>query len=228
MSRFPGCIVAAAVLLLTSSAAPAQDRRQNQPGQFDFYVLSLSWSPSFCEAAGERGTPPQQQCGARPYSFVVHGLWPQYERGFPEFCQVPSPRLDRNTVSTMLDLMPAPRLIFQQWEKHGSCSGLTPAAYFELVRKVRAMVKIPPQFLDVKETLTVTPDEVEEAFVHANPELPRDAVAVTCDSRRLGEVRICVGKDLKFHSCPDIDARACRREKVVMPPLRQGSAALAR
>jgi ribonuclease T2 len=70
-----------------AGAASAQDRRQNQPGQFDFYVLSLSWSPSFCEAAGERGTPPQQQCGARPYSFVVHGLWPQYEKGFPEFCQ---------------------------------------------------------------------------------------------------------------------------------------------
>src|SRR5205823_13549256 len=78
--------------------APAQDRRQNEPGQFDFYVLALSWSPSFCEASGERGTPPQQQCGARPYSFVVHGLWPQYERGFPEFCQQPAPRLDRNKI----------------------------------------------------------------------------------------------------------------------------------
>ena len=99
-------------LLLAPSPLPAQDQRQNAPGQFDFYVLSLSWSPSFCEAAGERGTPPQQQCGARPYSFVVHGLWPQYERGFPEFCQVPAPRLDRATVSSMLDLMPAPRLIF--------------------------------------------------------------------------------------------------------------------
>src|SRR5262245_23662730 len=96
--------------LAVASGVPAQDRRQNQPGQFDFYVLALSWSPSFCEAAGERGTPPQQQCGARPYSFVVHGLWPQYERGFPEFCQQPAPRLDRNIVSSMLDLMPAPRL----------------------------------------------------------------------------------------------------------------------
>ena len=75
--------------------AAGADRRQNEPGQFDFYVLSLSWSPSFCEASGERGTPPQQQCGARPYSFVVHGLWPQYENGFPEFCQRPAPRLNR-------------------------------------------------------------------------------------------------------------------------------------
>jgi ribonuclease T2 len=207
--------------------APAQDRRQNEPGQFDFYVLALSWSPSFCEASGERGTPPQQQCGARPYSFVVHGLWPQYERGFPEYCQQPAPRLDRNIVSAMLDLMPAPRLIYNEWDKHGTCSGLGARGYFETIRKVRAQVKIPEAYLDPKQILTVTPDEVEEAFVAANSGLARDAIAVTCDSRRLSEVRICVGKDLSFRSCPEIDVRACRRDKLVMPPVR-GGAALAR
>jgi ribonuclease T2 len=212
-----------------AGAASAQDRRQNEPGQFDFYVLSLSWSPSFCEAAGERGTPPQQQCAGRPYSFVVHGLWPQYEKGFPEFCQQPSPRLNRNIVSSMLDLMPAPRLIFHEWDKHGTCSGLDPTAYFENVRKVRAQVKIPDAYLDLKEPLMVTPDEVEDAFVKANPGLARDAIAVTCDSRRLGEVRICVGKDLRFRSCPEIDTRGvCRRDKVVMPPMRGGSTTVTR
>src|SRR5208337_2815550 len=96
------------VFVLLTSAAGAQDRRQNEAGQFDFYVLALSWSPSFCEASAERGsnqatsnqtasnqTTQDQQCGERRYSFVVHGLWPQYEKGFPEFCQVPAPRLDR-------------------------------------------------------------------------------------------------------------------------------------
>src|SRR5262249_40589503 len=65
--------------------------RQNAPGQFDYYVLSLSWSPSFCETA--TGNARRQQCGTRPFSFVVHGLWPQYERGFPESCLAPPPRL---------------------------------------------------------------------------------------------------------------------------------------
>ena len=74
----------------------------------------------------------------------------------------------------------------------------------------------------------VAPDEVEEAFVQTNPGLARDAIAVTCDSRRLGEVRICVGKDFRFRSCPEIDARACRRDKLVMPPVRGGNAALGR
>ena len=93
-------------------------------------MLSLSWSPSFCEEAAERGSGgrSQTQCGGRPFSFVVHGLWPQYENGFPEYCQRPSPRLNRNIMSSMLDLMPAPGLIFNEWDKHGTCSGLTRAA----------------------------------------------------------------------------------------------------
>ena len=222
--------VAVAALLWVVAAAnlEAQDRRQNQPGHFDFFVLSLSWSPSFCESAGERGEPPQLQCGARPFSFVVHGLWPQYERGFPEFCQQPAPRLDRNLVSSMLDLMPAPNLVFNEWNKHGTCFSSNPRAYFETVRKARAVVKIPDAYIAPSTTLTVTPDEVEEAFVNANPGLTRDGIAVTCDSRRLGEVRICLGRDLRFRGCPDIDARACRREQLVMPPVRGADAAQAR
>src|SRR5437899_4163820 len=100
----------------SSGAAWAQDRRQNAPGEFDFYVLSLSWSPSFCEATAERGRESKEQCGARPFSFVVHGFWPQYDKGFPEFCRVPAPRVDRNVMSSMLDLMPAPQLIFHEWD----------------------------------------------------------------------------------------------------------------
>jgi ribonuclease T2 len=158
---------------------------------------------------------------------VVHGLWPQYEKGFPEFCQQPSPRLDRNIVSSMLDLMPAPGLIFNEWDKHGTCSGLTPRAYFDTVRKARALVKIPEPYIDPQRPLTVSPDEVEEAFVQANPSLTREGIAVTCDSRRLSEVRICLSKDFSFRACPEIDRRACRRDRLLMPPVRGGRQAAA-
>ena len=142
----------APALVGTAGSALAQDRRQNAPGEFDFYVLSLSWSPSFCEAASERGGGgrSQIQCGGRPFSFVVHGLWPQYEHGFPDYCQRPSPRLDRNIVSSMLDLMPAPRLIFHEWDKHGVCSGLPARGYFETIRKARSAVKIPPEYICIQ------------------------------------------------------------------------------
>ena len=217
-------VVSGAILFVAAALdhGSAQDRRQNQPGQFDFYVLALSWSPSFCEATAERGRESREQCGARPYSFVVHGLWPQYERGFPEFCQVPAPRLDRNIVSSMLDLMPAPRLVFNEWDKHGTCSGLSARGYFDTVRKARAVVKIPEDYLDVKAAMMVTPGEVEAAFVKANAGLKPTAISVTCDSRRLSEVRICMGKDFNFRECPEIDRRACRRDRMVMPPVRGG------
>jgi ribonuclease T2 len=218
-------VVVAAVVAGASWPACAQDPRQNEPGQFDFYVLSLSWSPSFCAAAHERSPDRSAgpECGPRSYSFVVHGLWPQYEKGFPEFCQIPSPRLDRNIVSSMLDQMPAPRLIFNEWDRHGTCSGLTPRAYFETVRKVRAVVKIPPEFIEPEAVRTVTPGEIEAAFVKANPGLTPGGIAVTCDSKRLNEVRVCFSKDLHFRDCGEVDRRGvCRREQVVMPPVRGG------
>src|SRR5581483_4536671 len=177
-------ITFAALLPGLTSPAAAQDHRQNAAGEFDFYVLSLSWSPSFCEAASERGgssKSQQIQCGGRPYSFVVHGLWPQYERGFPIYCQQPAPRLDRNIVSSMLDLMPAPGLIFSEWDKHGTCSGLSARSYFETIRKARAVVKIPEQFIDLSVFKAIAPTEIEDAFVKANPGLNNDAIAVTCD-----------------------------------------------
>lgn len=211
--------------LLAASVVSAQDRRQNAPGEFDFYVLALSWSPSFCEAAHERGglgRSQQIQCGGRPYSFVVHGLWPQYERGSPNYCRQPSPRLDRRIVSAMLDLMPAPGLIYNQWDKHGTCSGLQPRAYFETVRKARAAIRIPEEFLELSDYRIVSPGEVENAFIKANPGLSLSAISVTCDTRRLSEVRICVNKELQFRACEEVERRACRREKVVMPPVRGG------
>jgi ribonuclease T2 len=219
-------LLAVATLACSAAAgtASAQDRRQNAPGEFDFYVLSLSWSPSFCEEASERGGGRSQgaQCGGRPFSFVVHGLWPQYEHGFPEYCEQPSPWLDRNIMTSMLDLMPAPGLIFNEWKKHGTCSGLGARAYFDTIRKARAAVKIPPEFLELSEPKTVAPTEVEDAFIKVNPGLSNTAIAVTCNRTRLSEVRICMNKDLKFRDCDEIDRRACRRDEVVMPPIRGG------
>jgi ribonuclease T2 len=153
---------------------------------------------------------------------VVHGLWPQYEHGFPNYCQRPSPRLDRNIMSSMLDLMPAPGLIFSEWDKHGTCSGLPARAYFETIRKARSAVKIPEEYLELSAPKTVTPAEIEDAFIKVNPGLSSSAIAVTCDKTRLGEVRICMSKDLQFRSCEEIDRRACRRDQVVMPPIRGG------
>jgi ribonuclease T2 len=208
--------------LIFAIVALAQDRRQGEPGQFDFYVLALSWSPSYCEAAQARAPAraPDQQCGGRPFAFVVHGLWPQYDRGFPSYCQVPAPRLDHAVVGGMLDLMPSPRLIFHEWDQHGTCSGLSAHGYFDTVRKARAVVKIPPDYLELDRPITVSPGEVAEAFVKTNPGLSRAAMAISCDNRRLTEVRLCLGKDFSFHDCAEIARRSCRLDKIAMPAVR--------
>jgi ribonuclease T2 len=221
MRRFARSLIIALLGWVLAGAAFAQDPRQNEPGKFDFYLLALSWSPSFCAEAGDRPNA-RQQCGERPFSFVVHGLWPQYEKGFPEFCQNPPPFVDNKIINAMLDLMPARGLVINEWKKHGTCSGLQARGYFETVRQARAAIKIPPDYLDLKSALTVTPDEVEEAFVKANPGLTRTGIAVTCSSTRLSEVRICLTRDLQFRECADVDRRACRRDKLVMPPVRGG------
>jgi len=217
-------MLALGLLAAGAGISAAQDRRQNEPGKFDFYVLALSWSPSYCEAAAERAPDraPDQQCAGRPFAFVVHGLWPQYEKGFPSYCQVPAPRLDRETVGSALDLMPSPRLVFHEWDRHGTCSGLTPHAFIETVRKARAAVRIPDDYFTLDQPRTVTPAEVADAFVKANPGLARDDIAVVCDRKRLTEVRLCLTKTFTFRACPEVTQRACKLDKMVMPALRGG------
>jgi ribonuclease T2 len=221
--RWACFVVLVGGFLISSAQRPlAQERRQGEPGRFDFYVLALSWSPSYCEATQNRrpGRQPDRQCSGRPFAFVVHGFWPQYERGFPSYCQVPPPRLDRAIVGSMLDLMPSPRLIFHEWDQHGTCSGLAPRAYFDSVRKARSVVQIPPDFAELDRPSTVSPDQVAEAFIKINPGLSRRALAVSCDGKRLTEVRICLGKDFSFHDCPEISRRTCRLDRIAVPAVR--------
>jgi ribonuclease T2 len=213
-----GMLVLGALLGAAESPATAQGRQRGEPGQFDFYVLSLSWSPSFCETA--TGSARRQQCGPRPYAFVVHGLWPQYERGFPESCQVPAPRLDHRIVSEMLDLMPARGLIYHEWDTHGTCSGLDQRAFFDTVRKARALVKIPAQFEDPQQPITVAPGQLVDAFVKANEGLTPAGITVDCDRKYLREVRVCMTRDLKFRDCGQSKARSCRSDSLLMPPVR--------
>ena len=82
------------------------------------------------------------------------------------------------------------------------------------------MVKIPPEYINLQEPLSVTPAAVEEAFETANPGLSPNGMAIGCDKKRLTEVRICLSKELQFRDCGEIARRSCRRDQVLMPPLR--------
>jgi ribonuclease T2 len=188
---------------------------------FDFYVLSLSWSPSYCEAEGEDAN--QQQCAAgRSYAFVVHGLWPQFEGGYPEDCATNEPNVPNETLRSLYDIMPSAGLIRYEWKKHGSCTNMAQDDYFKVLRAAREKTLIPAKFHRLLGYETVDPRQVERAFLESNQGLPAAGIAVTCDKRYLREVRICMTKNLAFRPCLEVDRRACRRPKAVMPPVRGG------
>ncbi|HEV7252605.1 MAG TPA: ribonuclease T2 [Mesorhizobium sp.] len=213
-------------LLLAAGCEPAPDAR-NETGSveaetgFDFYVLALSWSPSFCAAEGADANPQQCESG-KPYAFIVHGLWPQFERGYPENCPIGQRDVPREIMRGLYDLMPSAALIRHQWRKHGSCSSLDQDEYFATLRKARERVQIPAPFRRLDAARKIAPAEVEQAFLSANPGLPADGVAVTCDGRLLREVRICLTKALAFRACPEVDRRACRARNTLMPPMHGG------
>lgn len=185
---------------------------------FDFYVLSLSWSPTFCQSNGAARN--RDQCGpGKRFGLIVHGLWPQYERGYPESCPNSQPQQVPTGIGRrMMDIMPGMGLIGHQWRKHGTCSGLAMADYFSVLRQAYERVRIPDTLRRQGPQSRTSPQALEDALIKNNPGLSRSAVAVTCDSQRLDEVRICFSKALDFRACPEVDANACRRSELTIPP----------
>jgi ribonuclease T2 len=194
--------------LCTAALAAAQERG-GRPGEFDFYVLALSWSPGFCETEGRSRNSPQCEPGRR-LGFVVHGLWPQYDSGFPSSCDTRN--APRYVIDETSELFPDAGLARHQWRKHGTCSGLDPSSYFRATRQARAMVKIPEPLEALGREGQTTAQNVERAFAEANPGLRPDMMAVTCRRDTLAEVRICLDKNLSgFRTCPQVDrATSCR------------------
>jgi ribonuclease T2 len=182
---------------------------------FDYYVLSLSWSPEYC--SGRPGD--NSQCGeGRRFGFVVHGLWPQYERGFPQNCG--SSQVPRETIQRMLPLMPSPRLIQHEWDAHGTCSGLSQSNYFGKVEKARALVSIPEAYRQPLAHVEVRASDVKSKFAAANPRLGERAIRVVCKGRYLSEVRVCMTKDLDGRACSPSVRDTCPGGTVVMRPVR--------
>lgn len=192
-------------------------------GEFDYFTLALSWSPTYC--ASENGRDDDDQCGpGRRYAFVVHGLWPQYERGWPEYCRTDQPRVPDALIYVMLDIMPSPGLVIHEWRKHGSCAGLGLADYFSATRALFAKVKIPARYLSPRNVITTSVDGLAADFLKTNAWLRRDMMSIQCGNRRdqaaLRELRICFTTDLQPRRCGENERRQCRAETLVMPPVR--------
>lgn len=221
-------LVALAVAIACSGHAEARRHGQSQgdheAGQFDYYALVMSWSPTYCASQGGRDS--GQQCsGERPYAFVLHGLWPQYRRGWPQFCDTGQrPWVPNDTIGGMLDIMPSRRLIINQYRKHGTCAGLEPDDYFGIARKLFTGVNIPERYRLPERALQVSPGEVVNDFIAVNPNLKPEMFAISCGGRRFQEMRICFNRDLQPAACGDNESprRLCSRDELIMPPVRTG------
>lgn len=205
-----------ALLLGLGTTATADN---DKAGEFDYYVLSLSWSPNWCAREGDARASPQCDKGTG-HGWILHGLWPQYHRGYPAFCQTVQRPPSRRMTADMADIMGTSGLAWHQWKKHGSCTGLSATAYYALSREAYARVTRPEIFRKLKREVALPAQVVEEAFLKANPTMEADGVTITCRDNQIQEARICLSKTLDPVPCGRDVVRDCRMKNASFAPIR--------
>ena len=166
------------------------------------YVLSLSWSPEFCRT---RIDSPRhaRQCSGRSGSFglIVHGLWPQGARSWPQWCPARRARPTGAQLARQMCVQPSARLAMRQWAKHGSCMVDRPDLYFRITRILHRSLDWPDlDRLSHKEGLTA--GDIREAWIEANTNWRREMISVQLNERGwLEEIRLCYGRDWLPAAC---------------------------
>lgn len=201
--------------LFAASAHARATSTADTPGVFDFYVLSLSWSPSYCLA-----NPGDVQCTGKGYGFVLHGLWPQYAGNrWPQFCGPVTPLRPQERTQGMA-LFPSPRLLDHEWKKHGTCSGLGARGYLDAADRALAAVAIPTQLEPSANAQRMSASQVKALFQQRNPGIGPNGIAVYCTRHQLAEVRICLSKDLAPVDCGAPLKGQCKQNDLLVPGVR--------
>lgn len=193
--------------MMTAGLAFSEGERA---GDFDYYVLALSWSPTWCALEGDDRESPQ--CD-KPLGWVLHGLWPQFERGYPSYCNTTARDPSRRQTAAMEDIMGTDGAAWHQWKKHGRCSGLPAQEYLDVSREAYDSITRPPAFKTLSKDILLPAEVVELAFMSTNKGLGSDEITVTCRDRRIQEVRICLSKDLEPRTCGEDVIKDCTLTK---------------
>jgi ribonuclease T2 len=191
------------ILIFALLTTPA---RADTAGDFDYYVMALGWSPTWCALTGDARHDPQCE---RDLTWTLHGLWPQYEQGYPADCSTTARDPSPAQTAAMADIMGGAGLAFYEWKKHGRCSGLPAKDYLTLARRAYNRVTIPPLFTKVTTDLILPASVIEDAFLEANPNLSRDQITITCKANMIQEARICLDRDLMPRRCGDDVIQDC-------------------
>ena len=206
----------AASLALIGLSAPMVNAEGELAGEFDYFVVSLSWSPNWCALEGEARNSPQCE---EDHGWILHGLWPQFHKGFPSYCRTSKRPPSRGMTADMADIMGTSGLAWHQWNKHGSCTGLSATDYYALSRKAYASIKRPAVFRKLDRTVKLPASVVEEAFLKANPNMERDGVTITCRDGHIQEARVCVSRDLTPVPCGQDVVRDCKMKDALFEPI---------
>lgn len=210
-----------ALTLMALIQLPAtQTRAEGEvAGDFDYYVAAFSWSPNWCTLEGDARNSPQ--CDSKQdHGWILHGLWPQFERGYPSYCRTANRPPSRGMTRDMSDIMGTGGLAWHQWKKHGSCTDLSASDYYALSRTAYGSVTRPAVFRKLDRTVKLPAAVIEEAFIKANPDIHPDGLTVTCKQGHIQEVRICLTKDLTPRKCgPDV-RRDCTMQDALFTPIR--------
>ena len=209
-------LVLALAAALAASAAWAKGERS---GVFDYYVLSLSWSPTWCALEGDARRSPQCEDDA-DFGWVMHGLWPQYDRGWPSYCPTTERNPSRAMTRDMADIMGTPGLAWHQWNKHGVCSGLSATDYYAVSREAYGAINRPEVFRRLDKAIKLPASVVEEAFLEVNPQLEPDMITITCKQGRIQEARICLSRSLQPVRCGRDVVRDCTATDALFAPIR--------
>ncbi len=198
----------------------------DKPGDFDYYVLVLGWAPTYCRTEGRLRNDAECDAGT-PHAFVLHGLWPQYDKGWPENCRTATRTwVPQAVIDDMRDIMPSKGLVIHEYRAHGTCSGLDPKQYFGIARELYERVTVPEPFRAPSAQVSLSADEIERDFLAANPWLKPDMISIGCRGANLLDIRVCFGRDLFPRACGSNEAEpALRREPgpgAAHGPLRSG------
>ena len=190
-----------------TSTAPAVNQAQSlgqsptpirASGHFDYFILALSWSPDYC--ASNSGD--VQECAlGRKLAFVLHGLWPEFDKGYPSSCT--NEKLPPEVKTQFERLFPNDSLFAHEWEKHGTCTGLSPQLYFTLAKQIKDSVQIPDIFRAPQAPFRLSANQLKQQFTAANPGLGGSSLAVFCSGsgRFLSELYVCFSKDGNATAC---------------------------
>ncbi len=193
--------------------------RNEVAGQYDYFVLSLSWSPNWCALEGDARRSPQCADGSGN-GWILHGLWPQFHRGYPSYCRTSERPPSRSMTADMSDIMGTSGLAWYQWNKHGACTGLAAKDYYALARRAYALVNRPQVFRKLDRSVKLPASVVEDAFLKANPGMEPDGITITCQNGYIQEARICLSRALVPVPCGQDVMRDCTMKDALFEPLR--------